>query len=415
MNLWNKINDFFKPKPVEYTGAAAAAAAAADILLYVKNLITRPDRAKDLIARVEKFQVLRGFEKLEEFIPLYLDLEKYIIDNEPIKKFTKESLRLEVYIALNLENSKISLIGFFTPGIKGAIMLVRELLSKWIDSEINILGNKKVEEVILDSFKGTVFEGVEYTDGVLDFSYIQSRLESDIKTDKEFKKVFNEINDTLEKLIVEIRGSTPRITIRKKILDEWILLKYSDQPAWQMKRINIPITSKAKDMILSIGMGELIKSGTISELETKLIPKGSDEIPVRVSASVLKNEEGDIQGMVISAKDLSEIRRLEAEKIRILENAKAGAEAEVLQRTQELEQAKKELEKSLTTEKATTQQLRAAQQQQTAANQQLAAAQQNLQDKLLELERFNKVAVGRELKMIELKEEVARLRGTGVK
>ncbi|MBU0722437.1 hypothetical protein KKA93_03215 [Patescibacteria group bacterium] len=42
-------------------------------------------------------------------------------------------------------------------------------------------------------------------------------------------------------------------------------------------------------------------------------------------------------------------------------------------------------------------------------NQQLIVSQKNLQNKLLELERFNKVAVGRELNMVELKKEIARL------
>lgn len=61
---------------------------------------------------------------------------------------------------------------------------------------------------------------------------------------------------------------------------------------------------------------------------------------------------------------------------------------------------------------ASNQQLKASNQQLNAANQQLGAAQKNLQDKLLELERFNKITMGREMKILELKEEVARLKAT---
>lgn len=48
-------------------------------------------------------------------------------------------------------------------------------------------------------------------------------------------------------------------------------------------------------------------------------------------------------------------------------------------------------------------------QQLKAANQQLAASENKLQNKILELEKFNKLTVDRELKMVELKEKIARL------
>ncbi len=57
---------------------------------------------------------------------------------------------------------------------------------------------------------------------------------------------------------------------------------------------------------------------------------------------------------------------------------------------------------------ASEQQLKAGNQQMTAANQQLAASEKKLQEKILELEKFNKLTVDRELKMVELKEKIAR-------
>ncbi|MBI4669564.1 MAG: hypothetical protein HY747_10370 [Elusimicrobia bacterium] len=58
---------------------------------------------------------------------------------------------------------------------------------------------------------------------------------------------------------------------------------------------------------------------------------------------------------------------------------------------------------------ALNQQLRASEQQLKAANQQLGAKEQALRSKMSDLERFNRLMVGRELRMVELKEEVNAL------
>ena len=102
--------------------------------------------------------------------------------------------------------------------------------------------------------------------------------------------------------------------------------------------------------------------------------KNGEEIPISASCSIIENDKKEITGIIMVGKDM---REYETAQNRI---------------------------------KASEQQLRAANQQLNAGNQQLAASQKNLQDKLIELERFNKIAVGRELKMVELKQDIADLK-----
>lgn len=83
----------------------------------------------------------------------------------------------------------------------------------------------------------------------------------------------------------------------------------------------------------------------------------------------------------------------------------------------DLEAQKKELDSSNQQLKASNQQLRASNQQLDAttqqlraANQQLTATEKGLKEKIEELEVFNKVTVGREIKMVELKKEIETLK-----
>lgn len=112
---------------------------------------------------------------------------------------------------------------------------------------------------------------------------------------------------------------------------------------------------------------ESLGNKMICGVDTSFRAKDGIDIPVEISCSLMKDDKGIVKGMVLVAKNVRVEREAE-EKLRLSE-----------------------------------QQLR-------AANQQLESSQGQLQAKLSEMEQFNRVVVGRELKMAELKKEIESLK-----
>lgn len=115
----------------------------------------------------------------------------------------------------------------------------------------------------------------------------------------------------------------------------------------------------------------LFKDETVENLRIKYLNRNKKAIPVTLSSSEVRDKYGDLVGKVVVAKDMREIERLIDE----LEEARENLEEKIKEKTRELEESKNELLL-----------------------------------RLEELERWRKVTVGREEKMIQLKKEIEKLR-----
>lgn len=144
---------------------------------------------------------------------------------------------------------------------------------------------------------------------------------------------------------------------------------------------------------LAIILGLIITrsiTAPVKKLKNALLEIGKGKLDIKIAVSS-KDEIGDLTNSF---------------------NAMAGDLYASMQKEKELAgaAATAEIEKKKSWElHALNQQLRASEQQLKAANQQLKAKEQALISKVTEVERFNKMMVGRELDMIELKKKINAL------
>ena len=195
---------------------------------------------------------------------------------------------------------------------------------------------------------------------------------------------------------------------------------------------------------------EALKTGVVKGVRFTAITKAGEKFTVGLNGVVLKDLQGNFVGIINVLEDIREYQKYAAERLNaitpILQKVALGDFSEnieipekedeftefsvalnlAINDSKEAMGKNMELVKALKKEKASleqkvkertaqinasNQQLKASNQQIEAANQQLAAAQKQLQDKIMNLERFNKITMCRELRILELKEEIAKLKG----
>jgi len=171
-----------------------------------------------------------------------------------------------------------------------------------------------------------------------------------------------------------------------------------DEVVGKSTALMFPPKTREKDT--EAGPKKAISGEFVVNAELNLISKNGKRFPFSFNGTPLKDAEGKIIGAIGVGRDLREIRKL----INELREAKTGLEEKVKERTKELEEAKTILEIKIGARTRELQKLN------KSLERQVQEKTRELQERINELERFHRLAVGRELKMVELKKEIERLK-----
>ena len=421
-----------------------------------------PKNIQQYIDQIEKIKNFSPDEQMDSFAEIYSELEKYLIE-ESGGKITSEILKEKVRQKFDLHETESALAVLFLKPGQQKIELFKFLIRLLIQSLTPTFGTNSVQDIM-----NRVTQGVMINESGIDFTNFK-----DNKLENIIKQLFTEIKNLVgtEKSNQIFTDAYDKMQQTYGSLPQWKEMEaFFDIKDLSLGKAIIPVTKEAQKTFANLGLQKFIKTGTIRDLPAQAVDKNKKEIPVSLTGTTLKDKQGVIQGMIMVAKDLREIKkyaterlakltpvlqkasmgdfseeveipekedeftehmvalnlmiddlkeaegvRAEAEKAKIAAaTAKERAEKEVAEkmskelegkvqkRTTELDASNQQLE-------AANQQLKSANQQVESAYQQLEASQKQLQDKIVELERFNKITMGRETRILELKEEVAGL------
>jgi len=123
---------------------------------------------------------------------------------------------------------------------------------------------------------------------------------------------------------------------------------------------------------------ETLKKGSTQSQEMFLADKENKKIPVNVFSQARRNQKDKIIGCFLGLFDLTEIKNKEE----LLEESRQVLEIKVAAKTRELQNLADELEIKIN------------------------ERTKELEEKIVELEKINRLMVGREMKMVELKEKL---------
>lgn len=137
-----------------------------------------------------------------------------------------------------------------------------------------------------------------------------------------------------------------------------------------------------KDKFKKEVLSKIKEKKDVTGVEIDLLGKNKKIIPTSFSGSVIRNIQGETIGIVYIARDIRDIRELIS-----------TLEIKVQARTEELEGERTNLAEKV-----------------NQRTKDLEGERRELAGKIEELEKFRKLAVGREMKMIELKDEISNLK-----
>lgn len=312
---------------------------AENILNWLVSLIFNKQTVNHITPKINKIRQLPPAEASSMFYNLFIQLETIILASMP-KVYTKEILRKKVAEKFSSNFEAKRYIDILQNEHWQIIKIQEELVQRIYKKIVRIIESYEIQKIIDEITSGTLLKGIVVEENRVSFE----------KAEQTFSKLPIEwlrlVINTFQNLTAELCNTLiDRKKIRKedcesakkeiynlvgKIYGEDVVraaasAKVESYVESIAKRNGhgdiITVTQEARDMLEDIGFRGLTTKGFIEDIETELIKKDSSALSVKVTASALKDENGNIQGMVVVAKDMTRVKELEEIKTEFVSTA----------------------------------------------------------------------------------------------
>lgn len=165
MSFFTRLRNIvtFTPEQDEQPQAVSYAATAWKIFDYLFDLVNEKELVQGIRKQYEEIKNLSEKEQEVMLLPLYFDLEDFILKQKPPvtkKIFSKKDLRDEVkkYISPEVMGESFRLI--FLPKLDQFLLLFEKAINPLIDAEKTHMSIPHLQEIVSIQTEGTVLEGI---------------------------------------------------------------------------------------------------------------------------------------------------------------------------------------------------------------------------------------------------------------
>ena len=282
MNLARKISRLFRGRGAvkQYTSSAA------DILSYAAWLVDDRSQVENEIVALPRLQGLPAYNQRKLVPELYERFEAILCP----RQYEPEALRAKIRENFTSEELQRSYIDVLLPAEQQAVRALEHSVSQASQKAYLLADKRQMETLLHKTTKSTLLEGTSVDpDGSLDFSVAEKHFFS---LPPKWLPVVEELLRQLEAGFVSLSENA-----------------HAARAGTTTSMVGaIPVTPEARESFSSLGLQEFVEQGFMRDISFTVESGTGEEIPAALTGTTLKDDQGVIQGIVIVAKDMRKLQ-----------------------------------------------------------------------------------------------------------
>jgi len=262
MSIWSDAKKFLGFGREEKLDATFTLADS--LMSYVISLVNREDLIADQIKAYDKARKLPDAERLDALIPLYIEVEKFILANKQLivkKEFTSESLHESIAKQVPLGKIEEPFRLLFLPENEKLFAFYNVVLGFPFKYFTDIIGKGRLLETVNKANSGTILSEADF-DG--EKFYLRTEAIGRLPRGK-IVSAFRKLNNSLYREIASLIGKEKADLVANEVSEfvkdtygqEFITILSQISSGFGQGRPLVTVTPAAFEMLSDIGLGGL--------------------------------------------------------------------------------------------------------------------------------------------------------------